>query len=162
MIVNVEQGSVNAGIATLLRLSDALGVGLPSLVSPDAVGETSHAAEVRETTLWSSPRGGKAVLLGGTPPPDVVELWEWTLAPGDRHDSEAHRAGTREIVHVVEGEVQVETGSQVSRVVSGSTLLFDGDIDHAYANLGPARARFSMVVFEPNVHPVSDHEQPGN
>ena len=30
MVVNVEQGTVNPSIGTLLRLSDALGVGLPT------------------------------------------------------------------------------------------------------------------------------------
>ena len=32
MVVNVEQGSANPSVGTLLRISDALGVGLPSLV----------------------------------------------------------------------------------------------------------------------------------
>jgi hypothetical protein len=27
--------------------------------------------------------------------PDVLELWDWTLAPWDRHDSEAHGATKR-------------------------------------------------------------------
>ena len=34
MVVSVEQGTVNPSIGTLLRLSDALGVGLPALVEP--------------------------------------------------------------------------------------------------------------------------------
>ena len=32
MVVNVEQGAANPSVGTLLRISDALGVGLPSLV----------------------------------------------------------------------------------------------------------------------------------
>ncbi|GAA3269647.1 helix-turn-helix transcriptional regulator [Paenarthrobacter aurescens] len=32
MIINVEQGAANPSVGTLLRISDALGVGLPSLV----------------------------------------------------------------------------------------------------------------------------------
>src|SRR3989304_1555334 len=39
MLVNIEQGVTNASIATLLRLSEALGLGLPSLVAPSD-GET--------------------------------------------------------------------------------------------------------------------------
>ncbi|MGH3455712.1 MAG: helix-turn-helix domain-containing protein, partial [Nocardioidaceae bacterium] len=34
MLVNIEQGATNPSIATLLRISDALGVGLPALVAP--------------------------------------------------------------------------------------------------------------------------------
>ncbi|MGA2829145.1 MAG: helix-turn-helix transcriptional regulator, partial [Streptosporangiaceae bacterium] len=32
MVVNIEQGAVNPSVGTLLRISDALGVGLPVLV----------------------------------------------------------------------------------------------------------------------------------
>ena len=34
MLINVEQGATNPSIATLLRLADALGIGLPALVEP--------------------------------------------------------------------------------------------------------------------------------
>ena len=36
MVVNVEQGAANPSVGTLLRISDALGVGLPALVEPPA------------------------------------------------------------------------------------------------------------------------------
>ena len=36
MLVNVEQGTANPSVGTLLRLSDALGIGLPALVEPPA------------------------------------------------------------------------------------------------------------------------------
>ncbi len=34
MVVNVEQGEANPSVGTLLRISDALGIGLPALVEP--------------------------------------------------------------------------------------------------------------------------------
>ena len=49
--------------------------------------------------------GGRGVLVAGTEPPDVVELWDWTLGPGDTHVSEAHTAGTKELLQVQEGTV---------------------------------------------------------
>src|SRR5688572_5039478 len=45
MVVNVEQGAANPSVGTLLRISDALGVGLPALVEPPdptAVRVTRH------------------------------------------------------------------------------------------------------------------------
>ena len=34
MVVNVEQGAANPSVGILLRISDALGIGLPALVEP--------------------------------------------------------------------------------------------------------------------------------
>lgn len=103
MVVNVEHGSVNPSVGTLLRLSDALGIGLPALVEPIA-RRTSKVTRAGEgAVLWSGEHGGRGVLVAGTEPPDVVELWDWTLEPGDRHTSEAHTSGTRELLHVQEG-----------------------------------------------------------
>jgi transcriptional regulator with XRE-family HTH domain len=151
MVVNVEQGSVNPSVGTLLRLSDALGVGLPALVEPP----TPRAAKVTRAgegaALWTGAHGGRGVLVAGTEPPDVVELWDWTLGPGDRHDSEAHSAGTRELLQVLEGTVTVESGGTEHVLRVGDALTFFGDTDHAYANLGDLPARFALCVYEPGV-----------
>src|SRR5947208_11269844 len=79
MVVNVEQGAVNPSVGTLLRISDALGVGLPALVEqarPKPVKVTRHGAGA---VLWTGEAGGRGVLVAGTEPPDVIELWDWTL-----------------------------------------------------------------------------------
>jgi len=99
VLVNVEQGAVNPRVGTLLRLSDALGVGLPALVEPPASRTPKLTRNGQGAALWTGEAGGKGMLVAGTEPPDVVELWDWTLAPGERHDSEAHSDGTREIPH---------------------------------------------------------------
>ena len=100
MLVNVEQGAANPSVGTLLRLSDALGGGLPALVEPPRPATVKVTRRGEGAALWSSDAGGRGVLVAGTAPPDVVELWDWTLAPGDRHASEAHTAGTKELVQV--------------------------------------------------------------
>jgi transcriptional regulator with XRE-family HTH domain len=154
MVVNVEQGVVNPSVGTLLRLSDALGIGLPSLVQqapalPRSSSKTTPAGG--GATLWTGEHGGRAVLVAGTEPPDVVELWDWTLEPGERHESEAHTAGTRELLHVLDGAIEVEVDGEVHELGVGDALSFDGDVDHAYGNRGEVPARFSLAVFEPGV-----------
>ncbi len=97
MLVTIEQGATNPSIATLLRLSDALGVGLPALVAPAPQSSVSVTRKADRAALWSSEAGGVAYLAAGTEPPDfAVELRDWHLGPGDDHRSEAHSAGTRE------------------------------------------------------------------
>lgn len=151
MVVSVEQGAVNPSVGTLLRLSDALGVGLPALVEPPESRSVTITRSGAGAQLWTGSGGGRGVLVAGTPPPDVVELWDWSLAPGDRHVSEAHAAGTKELVHVLAGRISVQVDDQVIDLDAGDALTFPGDVDHAYLNGNDAPARFSLAVFEPGV-----------
>src|SRR6476646_7105301 len=151
MVVSVEQGAVNPSVGTLLRLSDALGVGLPALVEPPEAKSVKVTRCGEGAALWSGESGGRGVLVAGTTPPDVVELWDWTLGPGDRHASEAHAAGTKELVHVQEGSIIVGVGDQSVTLDAGDAVAFPGDVAHSYANPGTQPARFSLAVFEPGV-----------
>ena len=151
MVVNVEQGAANPSVGTLLRISDALGVGLPALVEPPqpkAVKVTRHGGGA---TLWRGESGGRGMLVAGTGPPDVVELWDWTLGPGDQHVSEAHTPGTKELIHVHEGTVTVEVAGQSVTLDTGDAVAFPGDVKHSYSNPGKQPAMFSLAVFEPGV-----------
>jgi len=153
MVVSVEQGAVNPSVGTLLRISDALGVGLPALVEPPAPRPVKVTRRGEGAVLWSSDSGGRGVLVAGTGPPDVLELWDWVLAPGDCHATEAHAAGTRELLQVQEGTVAVGAAGQSFTLEAGDALAFAGDVAHSYANPGACPARFSLAVFEPGVGP---------
>jgi transcriptional regulator with XRE-family HTH domain len=150
LVVNVEQGAANPSVGTLLRLSAALGVALPALVEPP------HPTPVRVTragqgpVLWRGEAGGAGVLVAAaTDAPDVAELWDWTLAPGDRHVSEPHSPGTRELLHVQQGTVTVEVADQTVTLGPGDAMGYPGDVAHTYANPRRRPARFTMAVFEP-------------
>ncbi len=150
-LINVEQGTANPSVGTLLKISDALGVGLPSLVEPPRSRPVKVTRRGDGAALWSSASGGRGVLVAGTEPPDVVELWDWTLAPGDRHASEAHAPGTRELLQVLEGRIVVTVVDQSVPLETGDAASFPGDAPHSYANPGADPARFSLAVFEPGV-----------
>lgn len=149
MVVNVEQGSVNPSIGTLLRLSGALGVALPALVEPPAPSGGKITRNGSGAQLWTGDLGGAGVLVASTDSPDAFELWDWTLAAGERHASEAHAAGTRELLQVQLGSVVVEVDGVAHELGTGDALAFAGDLAHAYANPGDGPARFSLAVFEP-------------
>ncbi|GAA2166535.1 XRE family transcriptional regulator [Humibacillus xanthopallidus] len=150
-LVNVEQGAANPSVSTLLRLSDALGIGLPALVAPPAPKPVTVTRAGDGARLWTGEHGGRGVLVAGTEPPDVLELWDWTLAPGDRHGSEAHSEGTKELLQVHAGSVTLVVGDETVSLETGDALSFSGDIDHSYANTGTDEAWFSLTVFEPGV-----------
>lgn len=103
--------------------------------------------------LWRGPHGGQALLVAGTEPPDVVELWNWTLQPGEGHASEAHSAGTRELLLVLDGGVDLRVGDRTERLEAGDSAAFAGDIAHGYATPAASTtpARFALTVFQPSV-----------
>ncbi len=151
-LVNIEQGSANPSIGTLLRLSDTLGVELAALVEqPDAAVALKVTPAGEGAALWRGRRGGSGVLLSTTKAPNVVELWEWTMEVGERHESEAHAIGTRELAQVHAGEVTFTTGSERATLGPGDAITFVGDAPHSYANSGRTPARFTLTVFEPGV-----------
>jgi transcriptional regulator with XRE-family HTH domain len=152
MLVSIEQGSANPSIATLLRLSDALGLGLPALVQLDRSPELRVTRAGAAPVLWRGKSGGQAVLVAGTQAPDVTELWDWTLGPGERHSSEAHAAGTRELLLVLDGGVELTVGQHTEVLLTGDSASFVADLAHTYANASSAQvARFALTVFEPAV-----------
>lgn len=151
LIINVEQGTTNPSVGTLLRLSDALGCGLPALVEPPTPKPLKVTRRGEGAILWDSPAGGRGMLVAGTEPPDIVELWDWTLAPGDSHTSEAHTPGTRELIQVQQGTLTVEVADQSVTLKAGDAMSFSGELPHSYRNPRTKPTRFSLAVFEPGV-----------
>ena len=158
MLVSIEQGSANPSIATLLLISDALGIGLPALVDMDRSPGLRVTRAGSAPVLWRGKLGGQAMLVAGSEPPDVTELWDWTLGLGESHSSEAHAAGIRELLLVLDGQVEVRAGEHAEVLATGDSASFAGDLTHGYVNVGPQVARFALTVFEPGVGPGARSE----
>jgi transcriptional regulator with XRE-family HTH domain len=147
LLVQIEHAEANPSLATLLKLAAALGVTLTELISeepearPVAVASRQHAM-----TLWSTPAGSSARLLVSHGP---LELWSWTLAPGDRRASEPHRPGSLELLTVQTGTVALDVGDHHVEIPTGDSAWFDATRPHAYANPGASAATFILVVLEP-------------
>lgn len=150
MLVNVEQGTTNASIATLLRLSEALGIGLPDLVAPSSGSAPFDITRAgSRPPLWTGEHGGEGQLMAGIAAPEVIELWDWSMAPGEAHASEPHPKGTRELLAVIEGEVVVSLAGVDATLHAGDGASFAGDAVHGYRNAGGTTARFTLAVYEP-------------
>jgi transcriptional regulator with XRE-family HTH domain len=163
-VIAIEQARANPNIGTLCRLADALGVGVSALIEPEG-GPRVRVKRADETpALWNGESGGKGLFLMGTDPPDVVELWDWTMEPGETFAGGPHPAGSYEILSVLTGELAVSVGDQEHRLAVGDTILFDADGEHTYANPGRKANRYVMTVLEPHPDPtipVPDWMAPG-
>ncbi len=151
MLVNIEQAATNPSIATLLRVSDSLGIGLPALVQHDSPEALRIVRADTRVPVWTSPNGGRALMVAGTEAPDVVELWDWTLGPGDAHRSEPHRTGTRELLTVISGRLLLRVAENEEVLKVGDSATFDAAVSHAYINPTNRKTRFTLTVHEPGV-----------
>jgi transcriptional regulator with XRE-family HTH domain len=145
-VIQIETARGNPSIATLVGLASALRVGVGSLVDDDAAPRVVVRRAAQAAPLWSSPAGSSAVFRIGTDPPDVVELWDWTLAPGDGFDGEAHPIGTVEVLSVLSGRLALRVGPTALDLDEGDTVMFEAHLPHRYAG-GPVR--FTMVLLQP-------------
>ncbi|MBZ0261800.1 MAG: helix-turn-helix domain-containing protein [Hyphomicrobiales bacterium] len=150
-LVQIEQERANPSIATLCRLATALGVSVAELVAP--AGEVQSSINIVKADdarkLWIGPRGGSAVLLAGTKGPDMLEMWQWELKPGERFEASRHGRGTRELIHVTSGKLFLEVEGQGTIIAAGATAVAKTDRPHSYANLSKSPVHFVMTVHEP-------------
>lgn len=148
-VIQVEQARANPSISTLCRLADALGVGVASLIAPLPGPRITVQRAGDAAALWTSTAGSEARFLLGTDPPQIVELWDWTLAAGDSFDGEAHTPDTIEMLLVLEGELSVHLGEEERHLATGDSILFEAEVAHRYVNPGGVASRFVMSVLQP-------------
>jgi transcriptional regulator with XRE-family HTH domain len=150
MVVQIEQGRANPSISTLCKLAAALRVSVADLVGAGNQPQKSVRVVAPGTApvLWQGPKGGSATLLVGSEGPDMLELWDWCLVPGERFEARPHPTGTRELLNVVEGTLALEVDGHSHLIGAGSSAFARTDCAHAYACHGMKRVRFSMVVHE--------------
>jgi len=148
-VVQIESARGNPSVATLVGLAAALRVEVAELVDGDAEPRVEVRRAAVSPRLWRSAAGSAAVLRLGTDPPDVVELWDWTLQPGDSFDGDAHPKGTREVLSVLSGCLGLRIGSTSHLLEAGDTVLFQAHAPHRYSGAGEEPVRFVMVVLQP-------------
>jgi transcriptional regulator with XRE-family HTH domain len=148
-VIQIETARGNPSIATLAALAAALRVGVTSLIEDLTEPRITVRRAAEAATLWSSTAGSNAVFRIGTDPPDVVELWDWTLQPGDGFDGEAHPMGTQEVLSVLSGRLGLRVGATEQHLDTGDTVLFQAHAPHRYSGVGDGPVRFVMVVLQP-------------
>ena len=151
MLSQVEQARTNPSVATICRLATALGVSIASLVEAPE-GPSARVVRAEEAvTLWTGGgQGSAARLLVASGTSQQVELWDVRMEPGDGYGSEAHPAGTRELLLVVDGELTLELDGAPHRLGAGDAIAFVADRPHGYRNQGATPLRYTLTVVHPD------------
>jgi transcriptional regulator with XRE-family HTH domain len=131
----VENGHVMPSVATLIRLASALSTRVGDLFDQlGAVGKVIRAGD--RPTYPFKEHGVRDEVLSADSTGEL-EVLRSVIDPGASTGGEAYTHGTRvEVVHVLDGEVEIELGEEVHHLREGDSITFSGDVPHGAANPG--------------------------
>lgn len=139
MLVAIEAGETNVSLATLDRVAEALEVAFSDLIQAP---EASDHSRINEVAWAGVAPGSKAVLLSKAVARREVEMWEFSLEPGEAYRSEADPDGWSEQIYVFTGCLHIELAEQIRQVGEGEFFMFPSNQPHAFHNNGQVAVRF--------------------
>ncbi|RLM15348.1 helix-turn-helix domain-containing protein [Gibbsiella quercinecans] len=143
MLAGIEAGDRNVSLAVLDKLAEALGVSFSHLIqAPEARGDFL----VGELAWQGKEAQSQAQLSASVPAHHRVELWEWSLMPGERYDSVPDAEGWHEILYVLEGILTLQLENRTLTLCRGETHVFNSNQQYAYCNNSGQLLRFIRNV----------------
>src|SRR3954447_16384385 len=152
MLIQIEQARTNPSIGTVVKIGDALGVSITTLLDYEQGPQVRIVPAEQAVRLWGTEAGSFNRLLAGTEAPGPLEMWDWRLMPGDGSPSDPHPTGTVELVHVMAGELTLTVDGVEHRVPAGASVSFEANTPHTYGNDGDAPMEMIMDVSVPPVN----------
>ena len=141
MVSQIERGESSPTIATLWNLTRALNVDFAGLMDQSRGGDRIDVLAASEVpTIDNMGQGCRIAIL--SPPEEAGghEVYDISFQDGGFLKSQPHARGAREQLTVLEGQVQVTSGSAIAELSIGDTARYAADIDHAIAARdGPSR-----------------------
>lgn len=148
MLVDIEACRANPSIALLCKIAAAMNVSVADVVNV-ASEPTVHLIDRDEIpVLWQGEKGGSAKLLAGTSGPDMLELWQWVMHPGEAFVSSGHPAETCELLFVNQGQLTLRVDGRDYLIKEGGSAVARTDMPHAYMNETRDALEFTMTVYE--------------
>lgn len=141
-IIKIEACEANPSLFGLDHLAQALGVSLVDLVAAPA----STRSNINEVAWRGVSAESRAVLLGAAPARREAEIWEWTLAPGERYDAEPDATGWHAMVYVATGELRIDREDGRDDLATGGHCVFLSDQRFCYINIGDTPVQFVRIV----------------
>ncbi|MET9432478.1 MULTISPECIES: XRE family transcriptional regulator [unclassified Streptomyces] len=151
MIIQIEQARTNPSVGTTVKLADALGISITTLLDYERGPHVRLVPEEQAVRMWSTDKGSRTTLLVGTEARGPLELLSWTLMPGDGYASDPHPGGTTELLHVTAGELTLVVDAVEHRLPAGTSAVFESNVPHAYRNDGEEPVEMTMAVSVPPV-----------
>ena len=148
MISQIEKNETNASLATLSRLSQALGTSVEAMVSQGGSDDSAlvEKTEIQDTPLLKSTDGlCELRIIGSIDTVQWVQWYDFQAQPGGILESSPHPDGSVENLTILQGEVLVEVENESWTAKAGETLRYRADRPHKITNTGTKHVHATMV-----------------
>lgn len=151
MLSQIERGKANPTLAVAARIADAFGLSIVHLIEEDIRPSLIEVVDADdEQAVFSEKNGCRLRTLTPLHMEKHVEFYELSFAPGGELDSDAHFAGTREMLTVASGAVEVSVAGEPEILLSsGDTAHYPADRRHRIVNTAESASVCYLVVTYP-------------
>ena len=150
MLSQIERNGVNPTVAVALRIAQAFGIALGTLVDAPAVAARIEVVRSDDrSTHFRSDKDCRIRTLSPLHLEKAVEFYELRIRPGGAIRSAPHFPGTREILTVHEGSVRVISGGAAQDLRAGDSAHYPADVPHEIVNAG----RDTVVAYLVDLYP---------
>jgi len=144
----VETHKSNPTLGLLWKIAVGLGVPMSELIGERRAGAAVlRRGDAQVLRSLDGKLESRPLTPAGASP--FVELYELRLSARSTHSSEAHAAGTRELLVVLTGTVRLRVGDETHDLAAGDSIAFAADRPHSYENPSASDARYhNVIVYE--------------
>lgn len=141
----VERGLLSPSLRNALAIARGLGCELAELVER----ESAQIVRAGENLRFFDEATGIERLALARPTPDI-ELLSYTVPAGATSSRfAAHKAGTREIFHILAGRLEIHATQETVTLEAGDTVTLRVDSEHWFTNVGDVPVRLILTILGP-------------
>lgn len=147
MISQIEKNEANPSLATLSRLSQALGTSVQVMVSSGNTGSALvQKTGIQDTPLLKSEDGlCELRIIGSIDTVQWVQWYDFRAQASGKLESSPHPEGSVENLTILTGEVAIEVDGERWTAKTGETLRYKADRPHSIENIGGTPVHATMV-----------------
>lgn len=140
----IERGEKSPSLGTLLKVAEALSVQVGHLFGETTAPEAITL--VRSGTQLNMAGDGAPMMQALLPASGYRRVSAFMLEPGTERQSRQTEHPGEEMLHVLEGSVEVIFADRVIQLDPGDTLHFEGHLRHQLRKIGRKRPRVLVIV----------------
>ena len=148
MLSQIESDKVNPTIATVWKISKGLGVDINELTRVVSVKKRRFTLTQKNdiTTFDCDEEGVHINILTPIDLIEDLEMYLITFQKGSKLSSKPHFPGTEEFLTLLDGDITVTAGNNVTVMHKDDFLTYHSDIEHSIENTGENNVVVHMVV----------------